>query len=310
LTTEHTRTIALGTRVYSKPRWHFFNRMAPYIFCALAGVFIGELAILYTRQQLIPQVEDGTTQLKMQRSRPATMSLSGVISRNIFNSSGVIPDAIGKGKNRERDMIPVESSLPITLVGTIVLSNPAKSVATLQVKGKNESLAYTPEKEIDQIATLVRVERGRIIIRNRNNGRLEFVENKNSNKLSFGARALTPEGPAAVKMTGENRFELSAQEVSKFTADLSSVVMQAATIPRRKSSGEIDGFTITSIQPNSVFTQLGFQPMDTLKSVNGEPLDSPAKAIELYNALKTSNSVKITVERDGRDMEFDYTIKK
>ena len=41
-----------------------------------------------------------------------------------------------------------------------------------------------------------------------------------------------------------------------------------------------------------------------IAEVNGEKIDSPAKAMELYSALKTSNDIKITVERNGKQEEI------
>ena len=73
--------------------------------------------------------------------------------------------------------------------------------------------------------------------------------------------------------------------------------------------GNIDGFRFTSIQPESIFEQLGFQVGDKIISVNGEPVSSPAQAMQMYNALKSSNSVAVGVERDGRQEEFNYSIK-
>jgi len=54
---------------------------------------------------------------------------------------------------------------------------------------------------------------------------------------------------------------------------------------------------------------LGFQIGDVIKGVNGEKVDSPAKALELYNTLKTSNQVKILMDRGGKETEFDYNVK-
>lgn len=278
----------------------------------LTGALLADQLVLMLRTRMIPTQSPPVKALNLTDMRnPDRSEYASITSRNIFSFTGEIPAPKIGGRKQESEADPVPTQLPLTLIGTIVHSNPSKSIAHVEVRGKNQALAFSPNREIDRLATVVRVERNRLILRNLNNGRLEYLENKESGKLSFsaGKAQLRPEGPANVKIVGDNRYEIPRSEVLRFTSDMSNIVMQASTIPHRKPTGEIDGFQITSIAPGSLFSQLGYLPSDILKKVNGEPLDSPAKAIELYNALRNSNSVKITVERDGREMEFDYTVR-
>ena len=48
--------------------------------------------------------------------------------------------------------------------------------------------------------------------------------------------------------------------------------------------------------------------MDVIKSVNNEPVNSPTKAMELYNALKSEGKIRLSVERNGREETFNYNI--
>ena len=70
----------------------------------------------------------------------------------------------------------------------------------------------------------------------------------------------------------------------------------------------MEGFKFTAIQPGSVYEKLGFKVQDIIKSVNGEPVNSPTKAMEMYNALKGQNSLELEVERNGRTEKFNYSI--
>jgi general secretion pathway protein C len=74
------------------------------------------------------------------------------------------------------------------------------------------------------------------------------------------------------------------------------------------SGGRVDGFRFVAIQPNSIYEKLGFKPMDVIKRVNGQEVNSPTKAMELYNALKTESRLQLTVERNGREELFKYDI--
>ncbi len=75
-------------------------------------------------------------------------------------------------------------------------------------------------------------------------------------------------------------------------------------------NGRLDGFIIADIQKGSIFEKLGIRQNDVLKSVNGESIDSPAKAMELYQALRSNAAqINLQLERDGRVENLTYTIK-
>lgn len=291
----------------------------PYLVFILLGFFVADLALIPLRGHMMP-TQAPPSKPKKSRSEElvARSTLTPITARNIFSRDGLIPAPLAQkakpGQEEQaapKDAAPVPSSLPLSLIGTIVHSNPEKSIANIEVRPKSTVIAVRVNKDIDTLATLLSVERGKVIIRNLNNQRLEYLEIKSLNKLSFNApKASTgASGKQEVKQTGQNKFEINRADVLKYTSDMSSVLQQAAMQPRRKANGEIDGFKFLNIQPGSIYTQLGFQVGDVIKSVNGEPVDSPAKAMEMYNTLKGANSIKILIERDGREQENDYTIK-
>lgn len=290
-----------------------FEKYLPALLFVVAGYFIADLAILTYRDKMLPTQPPPTRPKSFdQQSLTSRGAYNTIISRNIFSSDGVIPDPLfseaAPGSAKET---PVQSSLPITLKGTIVHSNPQKSIASVESKGK--VAAYAVGYDMDKLATLISVERGKIIFRNLNNNRLEFVDMKIEGKaISFdAAKPTTANGTVKgdVAQVAPNKFEIKRSDVLKYTNDMASILQQAATIPRRNANGEIDGFKFLSIQPGSIYTQLGFQNGDVLKGVNGEKVDSPAKAMELYQMLKNSPNIKLTVERDGREQEMDYSVK-
>lgn len=244
-------------------------------------------------------------------------TLNSVVSRNIFSYDPKIPDPLhiknaSEKKKEELELPPVASQLPLNLMGTIVHSTPEKSIANLEVTPKNTVIPFRINQEIENMGTMIKIERGKIFLRNNSTGRMEFIELKEKSKLNFsGSKPVVPSAGRAseIKPVGQNKFEVSRAEIMKQTADLPAFLNTAAMQPRKKPNGEIDGFKFLAIQPGSPISQLGFQVGDVIKSVNGEPVTDPAKAMELYQAMKTSNNVKLMIERNGKDEEFDYNVK-
>jgi len=301
--------------VLKTPTQLLLEKASPYILAIVLAFGLSELTVTSLRDQFLPKKAPPSRPPRVENLQlPTKSSYQIIASRNLFNMDGVIPEALSaKGDKGQPggDQAPVLSQLPLTLVGTVVLTNPEKSIANIEVKSKNQVVAVMVGHDIDTLAKLKKVERNKAIFLNNNNGRMEYIENKPTTKLAFSGAA-APEVSVAkgdVKQIAPNHYKLQRASLLRHTQDLSKLLMQASTTARKKSNGEIECYVLTSFQPDSVFADLGVQQGDCIKSVNGEPIDSPAKAMEIYNALKNANTIKITVESDGRDIEKEYNIE-
>lgn len=236
-----------------------------------------------------------------------------ITDRNIFNADGVIAPALsagGTGSGQE-DLPAVLSQLPLKLEGTMVHANPKKSIATVSMKSKNETKAVMVNDELEGLAKIMKIERRRLTFRNLNNNRVEYIDIPVEGTLSFGLQdkqhTVSTED---VMKQGEFDFAMKRSDLNKYLTDLSGVLNQARMVPNiiPGTGGKVEGFRFVSINPGSVYEKLGFKPMDVIKAVNGDPVNSPTKAMELYNALKSEKNISMQVERDGRLENFRYNV--
>lgn len=295
------------------------NRFITFGTIVLVGYMIADLLIIKYRPLLLPTETPAAKVAKpFSYSELTKPSLASITNRNIFNSTGFIPeplrDVTQPDNNTNKEEVPELSSLPLSLIGTLVHSNPDKSLASIEVKGKNTSASYSVGKEIEGMAKIEKVERQRVIFRNINNSRLEYIEmNQQGAKVSFNAPAKTaPTGKVSTNImeVAPNTYEIKRDTLNKYLNDLPSVLMQARAVPNKNpTTGEVDGFRILDMQPNSIYEELRLQRMDVIKSVNGEPVTTAQKALELYQALRNSNNVKLTVERGGATSTSTFIIK-
>lgn len=275
---------------------------------------VADLTIIYIRDLMLPTEAPPKKSTRMnQQPMIDRNQFSAISSRNLFSSTGVMPEAITmKRDDKQAVDVPVLSTLPLNLIGTLVHSDPAKSIAAIEVKSKNLSGSYAPGADIEGLAKLEKVERGIAYIRNANTAALEYIELKSATKVSFDASKPSAAAPVAgkdVKAIAPNKFQIKRSDLLKYTNDLSSVLMQARAVPNRDpNTGEINGFRILDMQENSIFGQLGLARMDVLKSVNGEPIDSIQKAMEMYNTMKNGSKIELNVERNGKNEMMTYDI--
>lgn len=289
-------------------------RLALYGLLIFLAFTVADLTIIYIRDLMLPAEAPPRKNVRVAQQTSLGRGQFSVISnRNLFSASGIMPEAITLkiDPKKPTEDIPVLSALPLTLIGTLVHSDPSKSIAAIEVKSKSLSGSYTPGADIEGLAKLEKVERGIAYIRNANTSALEFIELKSANKVTFDASkpAAAAQANTDVKAVAPNRFQIKRSDLMKYTSDLSSVLMQARAVPYRDpSTGEIAGFRLLDMQENSIFGQLGLARMDILKSVNGEPIDSIQKAMEMYNAMKNGSKFELMVERGGKNETKTYDI--
>ncbi|HEX4923055.1 MAG TPA: type II secretion system protein GspC [Bdellovibrionales bacterium] len=288
-----------------------FERLYPYVLAAFIGFLAADLLILAYRDRMLPTAAPpGKRPVVKMAERRERFDYERIAQRNMFNNDGIIPPPVGKKDQPEEQPLdnPVPSQLPLTLVGTIVHVNPARSIATIELKSQNKILPFVPNDEIEGLAKVLKIERKRCIFRNTNNNRLEYIEIKDDSPISFetNKKAATE---APVKQEGNN-FSLKRDEVNNLINNLPEVLQQARAVPNivPGSGGRVDGFRILDIAPGSIFEKLGLQRQDVIKEVNGQMVDSPARALELYNELKSAGSIQISIDRNGRKENFNYTI--
>jgi general secretion pathway protein C len=283
---------------------------------ALIGFIIADLSILSQREKWFPSQPPPP---KLAAPRPMAFNdrsaYNIITTQNIFHADQTDPDPFGvKGGAGQKapDAEPVPSNLPIQLVGTIVHVNPARSVATLQLKSKNDEIAVKVDGEIpDGLAVVTKIKRNRLEFRNNASGQLEYVEIKDDGKLQFnaGAKGTGAKQVGEVLQKSETEFELKQADITRLTGNLPELLQQARAVPVMGAGGQVEGFNLVDIQPGSIYEKLGLKKGDIIRSVNGEKIDSPGKAMDMYNALRSgASSIQIGIGRSGADQNLNFSI--
>nr|HPI41170.1 general secretion pathway protein GspC [Pseudobdellovibrionaceae bacterium] len=237
-----------------------------------------------------------------------------ISSRNFFSETGEIPDPLRDTSSPEQnpDGLPVPSQLPLGLIGTLVHSNQERSLAAIEIKSKNKTVTFSTGSVItdgtQNYAKVVEVERHKVIIRNQQNGRLEYLEMKQDSKLSFGA-ASDKGSSGEIEKVNDTTYALNRTVLNKYISDLPNLLMQCSSRAMNDPvTGEMNGFKILGCRGDSDFLKLGIQPNDVILGANGVKVDSPAKAMELFQALKGSPNVTIDVNRNGELIQLKFNI--
>lgn len=284
--------------------------MAIVMLLLLIGYAAADLTLLSVREKLLPG--DAPTirpAMPPAQNYAAKEKFQIITGRNIFSSDQKIPDPLGGSPTEREDGRPVLTQLPLALVGTLVHANANRSVATVNLKNKNEVIAIRVNGEIPEgLGTVTKIERSQMVFRNNASGRLEYIELKEEGALSFNVTAATALAPG-ITASSEMDRTVKRETLNNYLKDLPAILQQARAVPRIGANGNVECFSIADLQAGSVLETLGVRRGDCIETVNGERIDSPAKAMEMFQKFREgADQINLGFERGGRKENSNFTI--
>ena len=233
-----------------------------------------------------------------------------IMARNLFNSNGVIPGEENSSGVTNPGGVPVRTSLPFNLIGTMILRDELHSIATIEDKGASQVYPVRIEDEIPQKAKITKIEPRRVIFVNESNHHLEFVElpetaEANMPKITLGTK---PGGAGGIEQVASNQFIIPHAEVDRALADLNNILTQARAVPNFEN-GQPAGYKLFQIVPGSIYQKLGIQEGDVICGFDGAPANDPAAAFEKLSNLKNSSHMDLCIKRGGKQQSYSYDFR-
>ncbi|HET9752630.1 MAG TPA: type II secretion system protein GspC [Myxococcales bacterium] len=206
--------------------------------------------------------------------------------------------------------VPVRSSLRATLVGTAI-AEPAKySLCQITNPDLNETQVYAIGDRY-QGARIYGVQKDRVLLDH--DGVNEYIDNNAAAPPSLGVTPMPqPAGPQAassdVRQLSENQYVIAKSTINSALTDMSTLATQARIVPSFKN-GASNGFKLFSIVPDSLYAKIGIQNGDVIRKINGYEMNSPDKALEIYQKLRDANRIEVELERRGETVRKSYSIE-
>ncbi|MGE4233790.1 MAG: type II secretion system protein GspC [Bacteriovoracia bacterium] len=273
---------------------------------AFAAYFLADTVSLFT-DALVPDPPPVPAPkiVAKDSGRKSIEEYSSILTRNVFNSKGLIPDE-DPGSAPAR-----KTTLPFNLIGTVVLKDEIKSIATIEDKSQNLVFPVRIDDSIANKAKITKIEHLRVYFINQSTGHLEYVEVlEDLPQLNTQVR-ITPtrsKKEAGIHSKDGSHFDVERSALDKALGNLHEVLQQARAIPNFEN-GIPDGYKLLQITPGSIFAQIGLQNNDVFCGINGESVNDPGKALQVFNELKTANHLDVCVKRNGRKMSLSYDIR-
>ncbi len=191
---------------------------------------------------------------------------------------------------------PKATELKFRLVGTLV--TPGRDpIAIIEDTAQKKQDAFQITEKIFDKATLKEIYSDKVVVDNQ--GALETLELK---------EGLPGEPGESRIQSRDGSFTVPEEELSQALANLPVLLSQARAVPYFRN-GESVGMRLYAIKSGSMYEKLGLKNSDIIKNINQSPVTDPAKALKLFEDLKSQRSIQVVVEREGIDVPLQYQIR-
>lgn len=228
-----------------------------------------------------------------------------ILARNLFNASLLAPAGPAEAPD-ELDNLEA-TSLPLVLLGTYNATNdPDDSWAAIEDKETQEHLVLRIRDQVKGgKATVTRIERKRIVLDE--GGKLRVLE------IDEGD-ADAPRAP--VRLAGRGARRTAAAPMRRrpprtpptAPPDTSSARNPAQLLaggrPMPKyEDGQMVGFSVSNIEPGSLYERAGIQEGDLITEVNGVELNDPQQGARFVMEFAQAEEVTLTVQHSDGSVE-------
>lgn len=232
-------------------------------------------------------------------------SYTTILSRNLFNEKGLIPET---DDSSGFDGPPVKTSLPLNLMGVIVVQDELKSVASIEDRGSNQVIAVRVNEPITPETLVQKIESNKVIFINKNSGRREFVDLPKEGVLPTVRAKSTSSAGSGIQKASETNYQIPREEVDKTLSNLNEVLTQARCVPNFEN-GRPSGYRCFQIVPGSIYDKLGMKDGDVISEINGQSINDPGKAFEIFGQLRTMSSVDLRLKRGTQSLNMHYDFR-
>jgi membrane-associated protease RseP (regulator of RpoE activity) len=234
----------------------------------------------------------------------------------------------------------VATTIGARLVATAVFPFPQYSLASIEVGGNIQSYSINecshdqatidplfveilgpsvteplaPCNRLMGFAVIKRIEEQRIVFFNERDRRYEYLAMADGFvPVTPSRQIMAPSSPSGDKLggtlrkTGPNSYEIEAKDFDATMGNLAMIASQARIVPAFEDGKSI-GFKLFNIAPNSIYAKMGMQDGDIITKINGYELNSPDKALELYQMRSTAKQLNIDYKRGGSSISSDVSI--
>jgi len=257
--------------------------------------------------------EDGTTfvpppvaqQLVVPRLQEDDFQI--ILQRNLFNSAAT-------GSAAE----PVDLSSPavavkggangnplnrLVLVGTVVAGDSSFAL----IKSGAKVAIFKLGAELAPGVVVNEIGRKRVGIKDHGVSRELLLPQQGRDSRRIGMQS-SPSSTGGIVAVAPDRWRISKTVADHARANLSSLLQTARMVPQVEN-GKTVGFKLVELKNGSLLEKVGLRVGDLLVEINQLKLNSPGKALQIFQQLREAENITLGLLRNGKPKTFEYSFE-
>lgn len=178
----------------------------------------------------------------------------------------------------------------LSLKGTIAATQTEMAIAII-ADGRDEEKVYSIGESVTSGANLHAVYADRVVL------------NENGVLTNLKLPKDFPEGSAAVTRRDTTTSSRATTATQSIQAVVAQNVSRLADVIRPTPyfvNGQQQGYRVYPGRDRQQFAALGLRPGDLIKDIDGQALNDPEQAMQIFQSLDSADQVSVTVERNGQ----------
>jgi general secretion pathway protein C len=199
--------------------------------------------------------------------------------------------------------------LDLKLRGIALANGEQPSLAIVEGSDR-ESLPYRVGDTLPGDAELLRIEADRVILRHRGSVEALYFSDEPP-PAAARTRSTTRLGSSGGTSGSVQLSPQSSSRIRDYLSLLPSDPTRMTELVRAlpvMENGQLKGFRLFPGQQRELFGEAGLRRGDIATSINGLPLDDPARGMELLNQLASASRFKIEILRRGQPQVLDIQL--
>ena len=292
------------------------QRLLNYLLLALSvvgGITAGMLAARTIDLSLGSEtaLPIGTTARSVTERQLQVSDFQIILQRNLFDSSAEPIGRIDLSSKAITATTVDNKAKPIgdlVLIGTVVAGQ--ESLALIKAGGKTK--VYRLQDSLAPQIVISEIGRKMIVLIDHGSRReLLLKESKGARKRAIKSSGRTSSKAGSkrgVVAVDENNWKISKAVVSNARANLNSLLQTARMVPQL-NNGQTVGFKVVELKKGSLLEQIGLQVGDLVVKINQVELNSPEKALQIFQQVREANNLSLGLVRSGQPKTFEYSFE-
>jgi len=258
----------------------------------------GEMLMLadpVPRQVAVHQLQEDDFQIILNRNLFNSAAVGGAVEQVNLSSTAIATETAVKGTARIGDL---------ALIGTVVAGK--KSLALIRSGAK--AGIFQLDEELAPGVVVSEIGRKLVVLRDHGIRRELPLKQSKGAKAQLARRGNVAAVKQGVVAIDESRWQISKAVVDNARANLNSLLQTARMIPQVEN-GKTIGFKLVEMEKGSLLEQIGLRVGDVVVEINQVKLNSPEKALQIFQQLREASNISLGLMRNGKPETFEYSFE-